>query len=437
MAAFRRLGDAAGEGDALRRHGFTRLMSGDLHGAEEAFGEALEIARRLDNRRDEAWALWHLAWVAFTERHTEEAERRLNQAGQAFLEAGDTGGISWVRGLLGYVRLSQGRREEAERLALGILDQVRDRGDRWAAAMTLALLAAVRLWQGRAASAAAPAAEARALFAEIGDTGGQLHAAAILARALVAAGNIDEALAAAEECWSLDGGHEPTASYGQTGAAAVAGVATHIGDWRTGLDVTGATAAGAGAIDQAALRALALLQADRPAEGRALLEELAALEEQAGSEPVPGAAADSVKGTMSPHPNVLALLGLARVATGDPGSGAEAAAEVLAGGAEATYRDLALAHVARAFAHLQGGDRELLEADFESARELVSGTDDLVTAAVVELARAHAIEAAGAATGQGTTADARAALTALGVVHDGWDALWHACAHPAARAAAP
>ena len=429
VEAFRRLGDAAGEGDALRRHGFTRLMSGDLHGAEEAFGEALEIARRLDNRRDEAWALWHLAWVAFTERRTEEAERRLNQAGQAFLEAGDTGGISWVRGLLGYVRLSQGRREEAERLALGILDQVRDRGDRWAAAMTLALLAAVRLWQGRAAAAAGPAAEARALFGEIGDTGGQLHAAAILARALVAAGSIDEALAVAEECWSLDGGHEPTASYGQTGAAAVAGVATHIGDWRTGLDVTAATTAGAGAIDQAALRALALLQADQPAEGRALLEELAELEQGPG-------AGDSVKGTMSPHPNVLALLGLARVATGDPGAGAEAAAEVLAGGAEATYRDLALAHVARAFAHLQGGNRELLEADFESARELVSGTDDLVTAAVVELARAHAIEAAGAATGQGTTTDARAALTALGVVHDGWDSLWHACAHPA-RAAAP
>jgi tetratricopeptide (TPR) repeat protein len=188
VEAWRRAGDRAGEGDALRRFGLTCMLSSDTDGAESALNEALSIARDLGSRRDEAWALWHLAELSFYGGRADEADSRLQDAGQAFHEAGDSGGMGWVRGLLGYLKFVQGEREEAEQLALGILEDLRDRGDRWALGMVLLLLASVRLWQGQAGAAAEQASEARQAFAEINDLDGELRAVACAARALGARG---------------------------------------------------------------------------------------------------------------------------------------------------------------------------------------------------------------------------------------------------------
>ncbi|HZT66778.1 MAG TPA: adenylate/guanylate cyclase domain-containing protein [Acidimicrobiales bacterium] len=419
LSAWREIGDRAGEGDALRRFGMTCLASGDPGAAESAFEEALAIARDLGSRRDEAWALWHLAELSFYAGRTDEAEHRLNEAGQAFHEAGDTGGIGWVRGLLGYLRLTQGRREEAERLALGILDDLRDRGDRWALAMVLVLLANVRLWQGHASAAVGPAGEARALFAEINDNGGELQAAAVQARALAAAGQAEDAWPVIEDSVNrAGGGGTGHVRFGADQLRTV--VATHLGDWRTTLENTEGIAPGLGAEEVMISRGVALLQADRVPEALGLLDAV-----------MQGGLGGVNPKAMGVGPNGWASMALARVCAGDVQGALDASAIVVDSAPVATYRDLALAHLARAFAHHQGAGPELVEQDLESARELVAGTDDLVTAAVVELGGARLGEAQGYLSASSRVEDWLRRLDAHGATADGWDTLIRRAINPA------
>ena len=158
-----------------------------------------------------------------------EAEERLSRAAGAFEEAGDYGGLDWVKGLLGYVRNSQGRRAEAEELAAQIVDEARERGDTWALAVVLTLISTVKLWEGKTEEALAPGREALALFRSFEDRVWELRALWPLSRALAGAGHVEEGVALAEE--TLAGLDERTPPQLQAdAAAAVVAVALLLGE---------------------------------------------------------------------------------------------------------------------------------------------------------------------------------------------------------------
>ncbi|HMC38213.1 MAG TPA: adenylate/guanylate cyclase domain-containing protein [Acidimicrobiales bacterium] len=399
VAAWREAGDRGGEGDALRRIGLTCLLAADRAGAEVAFNEALAIARDLGSRRDEAWALWHLAELSFYGGRSQEAESRLRDAGQAFREAGDSGGMGWVKGLLGYLKFVQGHRDEAEHLASGILDDLRDRGDRWALGMVLVLLASVRLWQGRAGPAAEHAAEARLAFVEIHDLPGELRATGVLARALAAVGRTGEAWAALQEVTSQREGVAMSAP-----DLGVAGVAIHLGDGATALEVMAGVEVTAFADEAVVARAVALAQTGRIPEALGTLESLRPrLEEATGV-----------------SANAWASLALVRACAGEAAGAIEAADISLSTGPVATYRDMAVAHLAKAFGRHQLGDTAAAAGELERAAAVCRGTDDLVTAAVVELATARVQDAAAPGPFP-AAAGPLEYLDRLGALAAGWD----------------
>jgi class 3 adenylate cyclase/tetratricopeptide (TPR) repeat protein len=400
ITAWRVTGDRAGEGEALRRYGLTCMMASDTEGAEEALNEALAIARDLGSRRDEAWALWHLAEMSFYGGRNDEAENRLRDAGQAFLEAGDSGGQGWVRGLLGYLKFVQGHREEAEILATSILDDLREREDRWALGMVLVLLASVRLWQGKAEAAAEHASEARQAFVAIHDLPGELRATGILARAFAAIGRSDEAWAIVHELVAQRDG----ATLG-TPDMAVAGLAVHLGDGATALQVLAEADITAFVEEVAITRGSARLFVGQVSEA---LDELEALQ-------------GTIREASGGATNLWSSLGLARSSVGDAAGAFEAARFVQQAGPVATYRDLVLARLASAFAHFQQGQGAESELEIESARATATETDDVVTAAVVELAAARLSEASGRAGADEDVAAARARLDLLGASSAGWD----------------
>lgn len=395
--AWREVGDRAGEGDALRRFGLTCMLSADVAGAESALNEALAIARDLGSRRDEAWALWHLAELSFYAGRAEEAESRLHDAGLAFQEAGDTGGTGWVRGLLGYLKFVQGQRDEAERLAIGILDDLRDRGDRWALGMVLVLLASVRLWQGQASAAAELASEARLAFADINDVEGELRAAGLVARALAALGRAAEGWELIEDLVARRDG----VSLGAPDLA-VAGLAVHLGDGSTALEVVGQNEIQTFADEATITRGMALLHVGRVPEAVAALESV-----DLGEGGPSGVAA-----------NAWASLALARACAGDPPGALQAADLVLSAGPVATYRDVVMAHLGRAFACHQLAQTESAGAALSAARAVSAATEDVVTGGVIELAAARLAEAGGQPTG---LAAALARLDSLGASSAGWD----------------
>src|SRR5438105_2346399 len=85
-AASRALGGPRERAEALSLRGMTRLWSGDAEGAERQIREALEVFRAEGDGRQEAWALWNLAWIAFDQGRFDIAEGRLEKSTHAFAE---------------------------------------------------------------------------------------------------------------------------------------------------------------------------------------------------------------------------------------------------------------------------------------------------------------------------------------------------------------
>lgn len=398
---WRKVGDPAGESDALRRSGLTAMLAGRAVEAETAFKEALRIAQAMGSKRDEAWAMWRLAEMSFYAGRRDETERRLGDAENAFFEAGDTGGIGWVRGLLGYLRFVEGDRETAEALALSVLEDLRDRNDKWALGMVLLLLASVHVWQGRAGRAAQEAEEAGTAFATINDRQGEMRAGGARARSLAALGRSAAARGAIDDVVR----RQDVAALGNPNLGA-AWLLVDLGDPEAALDIVVTGELTPFADENEILRALALLQAGRPAEA---LSALAAVASAAPESKVSGAGA-----------NALACLALALASCGDPSGALAAAGRVAASGPVATYRDLALAHLAVVGAHHQTGDAAAAHASMAAAMAACAGTDDVLMAAVMALAAAH-LGGSGRGAESGLVA-ARTRLDQLGVGR-GWEAL--------------
>lgn len=169
---------------ALRHLGLLEYGAGRLAIAEGHFGDALELAERVGDRRGAGWALQHLAWSATSRGGYRTAEGALHHAAEVFTELRDTGALAWCAGTEALVRLLQGRLREARELATALLPVGEALDTRWgvAACRTIVALAAAELGDIDAAIAAADSAGAS--FAALGDSWGE--AMADIARAVAA-----------------------------------------------------------------------------------------------------------------------------------------------------------------------------------------------------------------------------------------------------------
>ena len=420
VEAWRQLGDRRGEAGALRRAGLTDLFAGDLQAAEHEVSDALDAFRELGDRRGEGWALHHLARIAFVRGDAEAADERLAASVAMFRETGDWGGIGQAQGLQAWVRYFQGRRAEAERLVADTLPEARERGDRSSHGIMSVLLAWLRLWSGRADEAVELARQAHAMFQEIGYQWGEGMALGPLARGLLAAG---DAAGARELVGSIKAAAPMlTGARSQTTVSVLpAAVAVQLGQPEQALaelrDAGEAMPDSIDAVERLVLHALALTQLGRAAEAVAEL----------------GPVADQ----RDPGGFALSTLAMAMAAAGRPAE-ATATAERVGDLDDATYLDRTVALVAAGCAAAQRGDANGADRAFTRAAQLIDGTDDRLTQAIVRLCWGRAFEALGA---PGTTAlldDAQRRLQFMGVDGDGWDTAFLAAvgASPAAPAAA-
>jgi class 3 adenylate cyclase/tetratricopeptide (TPR) repeat protein/ABC-type ATPase involved in cell division len=407
------LGDLAGAAEAVRRMGMALLVGGNAEAAEAPITEALRASRALGLRRDEAWALQNLAWIAFTRGQLGIAEERLHESMVAFADASDYGGISWALGLLGWVRLQQGRLDEAESLAVQITDELRDHGDRWARAMMAILLASVRLWRGFTAEGAERARAAIDQFAAMGDPFGQIQAMVPRIRALLARGRVDDGLAtlaAAEALAARD--RDPNVR--SVLMTLEVNAACQLGDPQRAHRVPVGSGPPPDAPEFARGEVITMLGLVALQEGDAVTA--AATVEQALAELSPDAPAAFAHSTLA----------LVRAASGQPDA-ADAAAALVAADGRASYHDRAIALVARGFAARQHHDPAGRDAAFAGAAAEVDSTGDILAQALIRLAWARA-KAADAGSGCDSSEDATVALAdahlrlgQLGVQASGWD----------------
>jgi predicted ATPase/DNA-binding CsgD family transcriptional regulator len=193
LAAWRELGDPAGEARALAGLADVRASMGDYPTAVEAGEAALAIRRRLGDRAGMALVLGGLGTVAFRRGDIEHAAR-LWEEGLALQRAlGDRYGQSAFLNNLAMVATRRGDPARAERLFAENLAFFRRIGDRRRTAVTLLNLFQVLMDQGAADRAEASLREALPIFDEIGDLPGRLIATSNLGLIDLARGELDGA----------------------------------------------------------------------------------------------------------------------------------------------------------------------------------------------------------------------------------------------------
>ncbi len=363
----------------------------------------------MGDRRGEAWALQHLAWISFVDGRADEAVDRLTRAADTFAEIGDVGGLGWAFGLLAYVCYIQGDLARADELGQQVLVEARERGDRWGEGMMLQLAAGVRCWSGHTAEALEYARESHALFATIGDRFGQAQSLTTLGRALVALGRVGEGITILSDALD-DSLGDPDSKDRTTLVTGLAAAAVAIGDPEVALeafdrvrdvDLSGmGVGLGAGALERDVAHALAHLQAGQ------LDEAVDQLRPMVDSDPV----------TASPY--AVASLALALVVAGD-----DAAAVELGGlvgtDPRATYMDRAVASMALALAQARAGDADAAD-HLAVAVAAVDGTDDVVARAVMQLAFASVLLELGRDDATAARDAAELSLGELGLDATGW-----------------
>ncbi|MGH3662867.1 MAG: adenylate/guanylate cyclase domain-containing protein [Micromonosporaceae bacterium] len=132
------LAEAAGSGlpvqqaEATYRLGMTDYLGGRLRQAQTRFEAAHEIAVAAHDRRGQAWAQQHLAWVLATQGDFTAADAAMVHATRLFAELDDPFDRAWIRGATGFIRLFTGRFREAKRLAYAFLPFGERVNENWA-----------------------------------------------------------------------------------------------------------------------------------------------------------------------------------------------------------------------------------------------------------------------------------------------------------------
>lgn len=404
--AWRLLGDAHGEAEAIRVRGRASMFGGDLTGAERDIAEALARYRDAGDRRGEAWALQNLATISFFLGDAPAADERLGRAEAAFRDLGDYGGLNWTFAVLAWVRFQEGRPEEAEALALAQLPESEAIGNRWVVAILQMLLGNLALWSGRAITAVERSTSAVQTMRELGDPWGIGQAAAIRVRALAAAGRVHEALAELDDqIAELDqSSRDHTHSFAHTnrvqvliaaGAAAALPAALHL---QISVDSEAPVPFGH---ERCICLARALLQAGRVEESIAEFERMVPRlpDLSTGS----GAA-------------LRAALTLALAA----GNRLDDAEVHIDAGVRGSYLDGLQLDLAAAFVALRRSDPDAL-ARFDEIVTQLDATEAILEQAIVRIARAQAYAAVDDPRSVEARADADRALEAADIAMPGWE----------------
>jgi len=393
--------DSHGCAEALRQRGMSRLLRGDHRAAEGPIAAALDAFRAVGDRRGEAWSLQNLAWIAFTDGRLDEAEHILAESRRAFDEVGDAGGLIWVDGLGAYLQFIRGDLSEAERIAARVLRESERRGDHYGEGMMRVVRAGVRLWRGRTLEAVEEGGGAVAALRVASDPVGLEQALAVAGRAEVMAGNVDLGLDLLAEA-------RTQSAVTSTGFARTVSRSTEVQLGQPELTLSDLGAATevqqspVGVDELVGISALALAQVGRFDES---IELLGVVD---GVESLPG---------RSPYVVSVAVIVLAAIGRR---SDAASAAALVNGNATSTYLDRIHADLALGLA-TAGSDGAAL---IDRARNTSSGTEDVVSAALVALAAA-------VREGADRSEESERRLSALGITDTAWRNLYRRIADPA------
>jgi len=112
----RDIGDRREEAEGLRSHGLSDLFQGRLESAPIWFRRSMQRFEELGDRRGVAWNLVNLAWADLLLGRLDEANGFLSEGLDIFSDLGDAEGAGWCLGLRAWVLLFQGKLSEAEAL---------------------------------------------------------------------------------------------------------------------------------------------------------------------------------------------------------------------------------------------------------------------------------------------------------------------------------
>jgi predicted ATPase len=178
-ARFDREDDEWGRADLLIRRAYLELDAGGAAEAERLFRRALDLRRRLHDRRGSALALSGLGLAALARGDYDDADRQLADACAIFRRGGDRWGLVGALWRTADLGIARGRLDDAEAVLEEARAIVGETGSRRWLASTLAGLAEVALLRGELEDALRLLGEAQARLAEQPETA---FAAAVDAR---------------------------------------------------------------------------------------------------------------------------------------------------------------------------------------------------------------------------------------------------------------
>ena len=200
LAIHRELGDERGAAQALSNIGWVAMFEGAYREATALLAESLQIRRRLGDRREVAFTLTTLAWATGRGGDTASAEARLAEALDLFQAIGERQLFAFAASIGAELALLGGRvAEAAEAVALASIPTFREIGDRWGIYFALGLLGDAHLAEGRLAEARREYEESEAIVRALGDAYGAATSAARFALLAAAEGHAEVAESGADE----------------------------------------------------------------------------------------------------------------------------------------------------------------------------------------------------------------------------------------------
>jgi predicted ATPase/class 3 adenylate cyclase len=154
---------------ALSALGGMAYWQRDLPAGEAAYGEAVRLAEQLENRADQAEALYNLAFPVWQQGRLEEAGRLADRCQQLFADLGDDDGIARALWLHGVLAVLTGDLDTADRLLEESVERHRGSAEVFYLGWSLRMLGRSLLLQGRPAEARPRIEESLRLFAPAGD----------------------------------------------------------------------------------------------------------------------------------------------------------------------------------------------------------------------------------------------------------------------------
>lgn len=228
LVSFRAHGDRDGRMRALNLLGVIAFERGRLKEAESSLGEALELARELDDSLMAARASNNLASVAHLGERPELALSLYRSALISYQRLGDRRGMAETHHNLGLVFRHMGRAQDAQVTVDQAVRLADATGDASLRALALTGQAELHLQIGEVARARQDATIAHQLAIACGDELGGAEAGRLQALAALAEGDLPFALAAAESSRRTSERHGNALLQGE-GAAAEALVLRALG----------------------------------------------------------------------------------------------------------------------------------------------------------------------------------------------------------------